>query len=248
MFLSNKRYKALAKTIHTNKSKRPKGKPLYHRKYETGRTQEKKRLDHGFLISGFIIGFSIAAPVGPIGVLCIRRTLAEGRLNGLVSGLGAATADAMYGCIAAFGLTFISDTLIQQQLWLRLFGGVFLCLLGAKTLLAKPSEKLPSEKRTGILGAYGSTFFLTLSNPMTILSFAAIFAGIGLGSALADYGSAALLVFSVFAGSASWWLILSGTVGVLRKKVTSSVLRWINRVSGAIIMGFGMFILIGLFV
>jgi threonine/homoserine/homoserine lactone efflux protein len=205
-------------------------------------------LDFGFIISGLVIGFSIAAPVGPIGVLCIRRTLAGGRLHGLVSGLGAATADAMYGCVAAFGLTFISDMLIRQQLWLRLFGGVFLCLLGTKTLLAKPSEKTPPEKRIGLLGAYGSTFFLTLTNPMTILSFAAIFAGIGLGSAVANYGSAALLVASVFAGSTLWWLVLSGTVGLFRKKVTSSVLKWINRVSGAIIMGFGVFVLVSLFV
>jgi len=200
----------------------------------------------GFLISGLIIGFSIAAPVGPIGVLCIRRTLAEGRLHGLISGLGAATADAIYGCIAAFGLTFISDLLVQQQLWLRLFGGVFMCLLGAKTLFAKPSEKSAQEKTPGLLGAYGSTFFLTLTNPMTILSFAAIFVGIGLGSAVADYGSAALLVFSVFTGSALWWLILSGTVGLLRKKVRLSVLKWINRVSGAIITGFGVLILVSI--
>jgi threonine/homoserine/homoserine lactone efflux protein len=203
-------------------------------------------LDFNFLVSGLIIGFSIAAPVGPIGVLCIHRTLAEGRLHGLISGLGAATADAIYGCIAAFGLTFISDLLVQQQLWLRLFGGVFLCLLGAKTLFAKPSEKSPQQKRTGLLSAYGSTFFLTLTNPMTMLSFAAIFAGIGLGSAVADYGSAALLVFSVFVGSALWWLILSGTVGLLRRKVTPSVLKWINRVSGAIIMGFGVLVLISI--
>ena len=200
----------------------------------------------GFLISGLIIGFSIAAPVGPIGVLCIRRTLAEGRLHGLISGLGAATADAIYGCIAAFGLTFISDLLVQQQLWLRLFGGVFMCLLGAKTLFAKPSEKSPQGKKAGPLGAYGSTFFLTLTNPMTILSFAAIFVGIGLGSAVADYGSATLLVFSVFAGSALWWLMLSGTVGLLRKKVSLSVLKWINRVSGAIITGFGVLILVSI--
>lgn len=205
-------------------------------------------MDFSFLISGIIIGFSIAAPVGPIGVLCIRRTLAEGRLHGLVSGLGAATADAVYGCIAAFGLTFISDVLVQQQLWLRLIGGVFLIFLGVKTILSKPSEKPPSEKRTGLLTAYGSTFFLTLTNPMTILSFAAIFAGIGLGSTVADYGSAALLVFSVFAGSAMWWLILSGTVSLLQKKVTPRVLMWINRVSGAIITSFGVFILIGLLI
>ena len=204
-------------------------------------------MDLHFLVIGLAIGFSIAAPVGPIGVLCIRRTLAEGRLHGLVSGLGAATADAIYGGIAGFGLTFISELLVQQQLWLRFFGGVCLCFLGVKTLLAKPSEKSPSEKRTGLLGAYGSTFFLTLTNPVTILSFAAIFAGIGLGSTLVDYGSAALLVFSVFAGSALWWLILSGSVSLLRKKVTPRVLRWINMVSGAIIMGFGVLILIGLF-
>ena len=203
-------------------------------------------MDFSFLISGIIIGFSIAAPVGPIGVLCIRRTLAEGRLHGLVSGLGAATADAVYGCIAAFGLTFISDVLVQQQLWLRIIGGAFLIFLGVKTILSKPSEKPPSEKRTGLLTAYGSTFFLTLTNPVTILSFAAIFAGIGLGSAVADYGSAALLVFSVFAGSALWWLILSGIVSLLRNRVTPLVLRWINRVSGAIIMGFGVVILISL--
>ena len=205
-------------------------------------------MDFSFLISGIIIGFSIAAPVGPIGVLCIRRTLAKGRLHGLVSGLGAATADAVYGCIAAFGLTFISDVLVQQQLWLRLIGGTFLIFLGVKTILSKLSEKPPSDKRTGLLTAYGSTFFLTLTNPVTILSFAAIFAGIGLGSAVADYGSAALLVFSVFAGSAMWWLILSGTVSLLQKKVTPRVLNCINRVAGAVIMGFGVFILIGLLI
>lgn len=152
----------------------------------------------------------------------------------------------MYGCIAAFGLTFITNVLVQQQVWLRLVGGAFLIFLGVKTVLSKPSEKPPSDKRTGLLGAYGSTFVLTLTNPVTILSFAAIFAGIGLGSAVTDYGSAALLVFSVFAGSALWWLILSGTVSLLRKRVTPLVLRWINRVSGVIILGFGVFILISL--
>jgi threonine/homoserine/homoserine lactone efflux protein len=205
-------------------------------------------LGFGFFLSGLIIGFPIAAPVGPIGVLCIRRTLAEGRLRGLVSGLGAATADSAYGCVAAFGLTFISDTLIQQQLSLRLLGGVFLCLLGTKTFLTKPSEESPTQKRTGLLGAYVSTFFFTITNPMTILSFAAIFAGIGLGSAISDYGSAALLVLSVFAGSALWWLFLSGTVGLFRKKVTSSALKWVNRVSGATITSFGLFILVSLLV
>ena len=135
-------------------------------------------MNFSFIIPGIMVGFFIAAPVGPIGVLCIRRTLAEGRVQGLVSGLGAATADAVYGCIAAFGLTLVSNALVQQQLWLRLVGGVFLCFLGVKTLLTKPSEKACPERGTGLLRAYGTTFLLTLTNPMTILSFAAIFAGV----------------------------------------------------------------------
>jgi threonine/homoserine/homoserine lactone efflux protein len=190
-------------------------------------------------LSGVVIGFSIAAPVGPIGVLCIRRTLADGRLHGLVSGLGAATADAVYGCIAAFGLAFISDLLVQQQIWFRIVGGAFLCFLGVRTILAKPSEKTREGKNLGLVGAYGSTFLLTITNPVTIISFAAVFASLGLGSGIMDYGSAALLVLSVFIGSAFWWLILSGSISFLRAKVTPKVLLWINRVSGAIILGFG---------
>ncbi len=191
------------------------------------------------LLSGVFIGFSIAAPVGPIGVLCIRRTLAEGRLHGLVSGLGAATADAFYGCIAAFGLAFVSDFLVQQQVWLRVVGGAFLLFLGVRTILAKPKETPQNDKKLGLASSYGSTFLLTLTNPVTIISFAAVFASLGLGSTASDYGSAALLVLSVFTGSSSWWLVLSGSVSLLRAKVTPRVLLWINRVSGAIIVVFG---------
>ena len=201
-------------------------------------------MDIAFLLRGLAIGFSIAAPVGPIGVLCIRRTLAEGRASGLVSGLGAASADGIYGCIAAFGLTFISNFLVSQEVWLRLIGGVFLCYLGLKTLLAKPAEQAASAKGHGLIGAYASTFFLTLTNPMTIISFAAIFAGLGLASTRADYVSAAVLVFGVFIGSALWWLILSGGVGVFREKFNPHGLQWVNRISGAIITGFGLFALL----
>jgi threonine/homoserine/homoserine lactone efflux protein len=203
-------------------------------------------MDITFLLRGLAIGFSIAAPVGPIGVLCIRRTLAEGRASGLVSGLGAATADAIYGCIAGFGLTFISTFLVSQQAWLRLIGGVFLCYLGLKTLLAKPVEQAVLDKRNGLVAAYASTFFLTLTNPMTIISFAAIFAGLGLASASGDYVSAGVLVLGVFIGSALWWLILSGGVGIYRKKFNPKGLQWVNRMSGAIITGFGLFALLSL--
>jgi len=201
-------------------------------------------MDIAFLLRGLAIGFSIAAPVGPIGVLCIRRTLAAGRASGLVSGLGAATADAIYGCIAGFGLTFISNFLVSQQVWLRLIGGVFLCYLGLKTLLAKPAEQAALAKGNGLVGSYASTFFLTLTNPMTIISFAAIFAGLGLASTSEKYVSAGVLVLGVFIGSALWWLILSGGVGVFRDKFNPQGLQWVSRISGAIITGFGLFALL----
>jgi threonine/homoserine/homoserine lactone efflux protein len=196
------------------------------------------------LFKGLIIGISIAAPVGPIGILCIRRTLAEGRLVGLASGLGAATADAIYGSVAGFGLTFLSGFLVEQQLWLRLVGGVFLCFLGVRALVSGVSGEVDVSEGLGALAAYGSTFFLTLTNPVTIISFAAVFAGLGLGTSGGDYLSAVLLVLGVFAGSAVWWFILSGLAGVLRGKATPQVLRWINRVSGAVIVGFGVYALV----
>jgi LysE type translocator len=122
-------------------------------------------------LRGLVIGFSIAAPVGPIGVLCIRRTLADGRAAGFFSGLGAATADALYGAVAAFGLTAISSVLIGQATWLRLGGGLFLCYLGIKTFLARPAAEATPARATGLIGAYVSTLLLTLANPTTILSF-----------------------------------------------------------------------------
>jgi threonine/homoserine/homoserine lactone efflux protein len=197
-------------------------------------------------LRGLIIGFSIAAPVGPIGFLCIRRTLTEGRISGLISGLGAATADALYGSIAAFGLTFISNILISQQEWIRLIGGVFLCFLGLKIFLSSPAKEAVHVKGHGLVGAYVFTFFLTLTNPMTILSFAAIFAGLGVGSERANYLFAGTLVLGVFIGSALWWLILSNGVSLIGKKIESRRLRWVNRISGIIITVFGILALLSL--
>lgn len=201
-------------------------------------------MDVSFLVKGLIIGFSIAAPVGPIGVLCIRRTLAEGRASGLITGFGAATADAIYGCVAGFGLTFVSSFLIRQKMWLGVFGGLFLCYLGIRTFLARPAEQAASCGRTGPMAAYASTFFLTLTNPMTILSFAAIFAGLGIGTTTGEYRSAGVLVLGVFAGSAVWWLFLSMGVSMIRSAFNPLGLRWVNRVSGVIITGFGLFALL----
>ena len=204
-------------------------------------------MDYPLFFRGLVIGFSIAAPVGPIGVLCIRRTLADGQIAGLVSGLGAATADAFYGCVAGFGLTFISNLLIDQQMWMRLFGGLFLLYLGIKTLLSRPAEQAAKTTGNGLLSAYASTFLLTVTNPLTILSFAAIFAGLGLTNTTGSYASALILVLGVFLGSASWWLLLSGGVGLFRDKFNTQGMVWVNRISGLIIIAFGAVALVGLF-
>lgn len=192
-----------------------------------------------FFLKGMILGFSIAAPVGPIGVLCIRKTLQFGRLSGLFSGLGAAFADSIYAIIAAFGLTAISGFLLAGQFWLRLIGGGFLLYLGWKTFMAKPASESKNVPHTTLLNDFISTFFLTITNPMTILSFLAVFAGLGLSSVEGDYIQAGNLVVGVFLGSAAWWLLLSEGVTLFRKKVSQKVMTWINRIAGLIILAFG---------
>jgi len=193
---------------------------------------------------GLIIGFSIAAPVGPIGVLCIRRSLIDGRLIGFATGLGAATADAAYGCIAGFGLTAVSGFLVAQRFWLGVLGGLFLCYLGISTFLTRPPEgKDMPRSRGGPLLAYLSAFALTITNPATILSFAAVFAGLGLLEKT-DYAAATTLVGGVFLGSAIWWLILSGSVGFARTRTDQGWMRPLNRISGAVIFAFGVYSLL----
>ena len=201
-------------------------------------------MESELFIKGFIIGFSIAAPVGPIGILCIQRTLSEGNIQGMVTGLGAATADAIYGFIAAFGLTFISNFLVEQSFWFRLIGGFFLCYLGIKAFLSKPQDPALSLGNRTILSAYGTTFFLTLTNPMTILFFAGVFAGLGLVSESIQYSSAGLMVIGVFLGSGTWWLILSGATSIFRRKINDLKLAWINKISGFVILAFGVAALI----
>lgn len=201
-------------------------------------------MEWGLFIKGFVIGFSIAAPVGPIGILCIQRTLSGGNLQGLVTGLGAATADAVYGFIAAFGLTFISNFLVDQSIWFRLIGGIFLCYLGIRAFLRKPQEQTVSVSNSTNLSAYGTTFFLTLTNPMTILFFAGIFAGLGIVSESMHYASAGLMVIGVFTGSAAWWLFLSGATGIFRNKISESKLALVNKISGFIILAFGVIALL----
>jgi threonine/homoserine/homoserine lactone efflux protein len=194
-------------------------------------------------LKGLIIGFSIAAPVGPIGLLCIHRSLNNGFKVGLLTGLGAATADAIYGFIAAFGLTAVSTFLISSKLWIQILGGLFLIYLGSKLLFSttrkEQKEKEPFRKPVNV---YGSTLLLTLTNPTTILSFIAVFAGLGVGLAGSDYVQAASVVGGVFIGSALWWLLLSGGIAyILHGRINKQGMQWINRISASIIIVFGLF-------
>ena len=192
-----------------------------------------------YFLRGLIIGFSIAAPVGPIGLLCIRRTLSEGRLAGFLSGMGAASADMLFGAVAAFGLEAAQDFLVNQSNWLRIVGGVFLLYLGIKTFTSKPANGRAEPRPTGLLGAFLNTFLLTLTNPLTILSFIAIFAGMRIGGSEKNYLSASIMVLGVFLGSATWWLTLSTGVNLFSKRLTPVLLTWINRMAGFIIFSFG---------
>ena len=190
-----------------------------------------------FFAKGLLFGFLLAATVGPMWVLCFRRTVAQGALAGFVSGMGIAVADGLYGAVAAFGLTAISGYLLGQRFWIGLIGGFFLVYLGIKCLTTKPEQIQESNQDRRNLGqAFFSTLGLTLANPPTILAFAAIFAGLGLVTD--DYGTAALVVLGVFLGSASWWLVLAAGAGWLRGRIGPALFRAINIVSGLSILGF----------
>lgn len=197
---------------------------------------------------GILVGFSIAAPVGPIGILCIRRTFAKGRKYGFYSGLGAATADAIYGGIAAFGLTFISDFMISQKFRLSILGGVFLCWLGIRAFLSKPlqGETSLSVTSNGLLGAYASTFALTLTNPLTIIAYVMIFAGLGLAEAGKSYFSAGVMVLGVFAGSALWWFFLSAGISFFQIRLSPRWLVLVNKISGIILFLFGVLVFLSI--
>jgi threonine/homoserine/homoserine lactone efflux protein len=202
-----------------------------------------------YLLKGMLLGLSIAAPVGPIGLLCIRRSIAEGSRVGFVCGLGAATADAVYAAIGGFALTTLAQWLIRARLGLALGGGLFLVYLGLRTFRTRPVDGVPSPRQPASPAgasreAYFSTLLLTLANPLTILSFAGVFAGLGtpVGSGVGTrYTTTALLVVGTFGGSALWWLMLSGAAGHARRYFGASGLRLINVLCGAILTGCGLY-------
>jgi len=190
-------------------------------------------------VRGLILGFTIAAAVGPIALLVMRRTVAEGRLVGVVSGLGVATADGIYGGVAAFGLTAITDLLVGGGRLLGLIGGIFLLWLAWRTATSVPTtEATVTERRGGVPGAYLSTLGLTLTNPMTIIAFGALFAGLGVRGD--DLAESVTLTAGVFLGSAAWWIVLTTVVGAVRHRITPRWIRVINIVSGVAIAGFAL--------
>jgi threonine/homoserine/homoserine lactone efflux protein len=195
-------------------------------------------VDPALAFRGFILGFTIAAAVGPISLLVIRRTLAEGRVVGLASGLGVATADGTYGAIAAFGLGAITQVLVDARPILGLVGGFFLLWLAWKTARAEPHDPaiVAPTRRGGLAGAYLSILGLTMTNPMTILSFGALFAGLGVTGG--NVAGAALITLGVFLGSCAWWVVLTSLIGAVRSRVTTTWIRRINVASGIAIWVF----------
>ncbi|MFH1371155.1 MAG: LysE family transporter [Planctomycetota bacterium] len=201
-------------------------------------------MEINLILKGFGAGLVVAIPIGPVGLLCTQRILAGGRMHGLVSGLGAATADVIYSSIVAFGLTIVSDFLVENQVWFRLFAGIFLCLLGARAFLTKHAKRGALADKLCHFNNYSSTLLLTLANPMAILVLAGLFAGFGVVGSGSARGDAVPLVAGVFLGSMFWWVLLSISVGVFHKKVSDNTLIFIARIFGAILTTLGIVVII----
>ncbi|CAH1656816.1 LysE family translocator [Chelatococcus asaccharovorans] len=186
-----------------------------------------------------LLGLAVAAPLGPIGALCINRTLERGFAAGVAGGLGTALADGLYAALAAFGFAAFSEVLTSVDMPLRIAGGAFMLWLGWKSLTPHLPRTVAEATTRDLMGTTAATFLLTLTNPMTILSFAALFAGLGLAAA-AGTTEATLVVAGVFAGSMLWWCLLSGGVAIARHRLPAAFARWISRISGGVLIAFGL--------
>ena len=201
-----------------------------------------------YLLNGIVIGFSASVPLGPIGVLCIQKTINKGRLSGFFSGLGAATADTIYAVISGFGLTIISNFIINQQTYLKIFGSFVLLYLGIKIFLTNPGIQIRKQsKDKRLFHDFLSIFLLTISNPITLFVFAAVFTGFGIVESKSGFGSIAELVTGVLFGATLWWTILTTLISVFRNRIRLRNLLWINKISGVLIIGFGIFAFLSLF-
>jgi threonine/homoserine/homoserine lactone efflux protein len=196
-------------------------------------------LEPFFFLKGLAVGFIICAPLGPIGLFCVRQTLVEGRLAGMLAVLGASVMDAVYCAIAGLGVTYIANLLTNEHVYLQIAGGIFLVLLGLHLFFSRLSEKAPEAKGHGLLPSFLSSFLLMLANPMPILVFTAILTGLGIRGWRGHYLSTAVVVAGVFIGSAAWGPILASTVSLIKTQISPSLLRLANRITAVVIFGFG---------
>jgi len=206
-------------------------------------------LDLLFIIKGLLIGISVSAPLGPIGVLCIQRTLNKGFKSGLVSGIGAASADIIYAIIAGFSITYISDFLIEYQTYIRIIGGTFLILVGVRIALSNPAKQIRKLRIKGnnFYKDYITSFLITVSNPITILAFGAFFAAFNMISKNGGDFPIVIMIITVFSGSLLWWLSLIGIVTIFKKRIRLRNLLWINRITGILIVLFAIFVIVSAF-
>ncbi len=201
-------------------------------------------MDIGPFIQGIIIGLTLAAPVGPIALICIRRTVAEGKFHGIASGLGVATSDSFYAAVTVLGLTVISGFIISNQFFFRTIASIGLILIGLKIYLSIPPEICPTEEHSTYLKDYASMVAVTLANPLTLIFFIAVLPGFGVLLSGTSVYSSMGFVAGIFLGSTAWWVFLCGTLGSFRSCISSGTLGIINRVSGILIacIGVGLFL------
>lgn len=200
-----------------------------------------------FFLEGLVIGVLITAPVGPVGILCLNRTLLGGRLAGFVSGLGAVTGDVFYAAVAAYGIRVITAFLSDNSIWFRLAGGIFLAGIGIRVILRKPENPNTTEKNRSLAEYYFSSLIVTATNPVTVLVFGAAFAMLGLGEKGVGLSDSSAMVLGIAIGSTASWFILSSVVDILRERFRASVLRVFNRVSGAVLIGFSFMVVLSIF-
>lgn len=190
-------------------------------------------------LQGSLIGFSMAIPVGPVGMLCIQHALRRGLAGGLIAGLGAALADAVYGGMAGFGVSLLSHVITSYQIWFQLMGAVILSILGIRIFKSHPSELETSKSSFSCSRIFFSTFALTLTNPLTLLCFAAVYTSFGITPSDEAIMPGLMLSLGIMLGAGLWWMLLSMTVAFIGKKYQIASIPLFNRISGGVLTGFG---------
>jgi len=193
-------------------------------------------MDISFFFKGFLVGLIISAPIGPVGALCIQRTMTKGKLSGILSGFGAATGDSVFAVIAVFGLTFISGFLDEKEAWFRIVGGIILLYFGLRVYLSKVVDCSDQGSEINHFGTFGSAFLLTISNPLVILSIIAVFAVLGIVNPTVSYPSTALLILGVFSGAISLWIITCHILANYRSRMGQRGVMMVNKITGLFIV------------